>query len=154
MRCVSEKLRYGMIDCRRVKPSPSFNKLFTSSVTRLLQSLQSYSGSSSSPSQSVLSYHYPDFKFVEVSDAYVRSQLCVLKPGKAVDLDNIPARLLVNFVDIVANPLTAIINISLQTRVSPSKWKAARVIPCSKKIRLIIWTTIDLSLFCLQFLRC
>ena len=132
----------------------SFKKLFTSSVTRLLESFQFYPGSSGSPSRSVPSYHYPDFKFAEVSDAYVRSQLCLLKPLKAVDLDNIPARLLVDFVDIVAKSLTAIINISLQTRVSPSKWKAARVIPCSKKIRLIIWTTIDLSLFCLQFLRC
>ena len=39
------------------------------------------------------SRHYPDFNFAEVSEAYVRSQLRGLKPGKAVGLDNIPARL-------------------------------------------------------------
>ena len=100
-----------------------FKKLFASSLTRFFQSYSfpSYSGSSGSPSRSVPSYHYPDFKFAEVSDAYVRSQLCILKPGKAVDLENIPARLLVDFEDNVAKPLTAIIKISLQTRVSPSK---------------------------------
>ena len=44
----------------------------------------------------------------------MRSQLRRLKPGKAVGLENMPARLLVDSTDIVANPLTAIINISLQ----------------------------------------
>ena len=38
--------------------------------------------------------HYRDFNFAEASEAYVRSQLRGLKPGKAVGLDNIPARLL------------------------------------------------------------
>ena len=51
---------------------------------------------------SVNSHHYPDFKFVEVSEAYVGSLLRQLKTGKAVGLDNIPARLLVDSADIVA----------------------------------------------------
>ena len=44
------------------------------------------------------SRHYPDFNFAEVSEAYVRSQLRGLKPGKAVGLDNIPARLWVSVI--------------------------------------------------------
>ena len=68
-----------------------------------------------------------------MSEAYVRSQLRGLKPCKAVGLDNIPARLLVDSADIVAIPLTVIINISLQSGVVPSEWKPARVIPLVKK---------------------
>ena len=65
----------------------SFNKFFTSSVTRLLKSVRSSCGSGASPSPPAPSRHYPDFKFAEVSEAYVRSQHRGLKPGKAVDLD-------------------------------------------------------------------
>ena len=80
-------------------------------------------GSGGSPSLSVLSRHYPDFKCAVVSEAYVRSQLRGLKPGKAVGLDNIPARVLVDSADIVAKPLTTIINISLQSGVVPLEKK-------------------------------
>jgi hypothetical protein len=71
----------------------SFNKFFTSSVTRLLESVQSspiFTSYFPSPDR------HPDFKFVEVSEAYVGSLLRRLKTGKAVGLDNIPARLLVD----------------------------------------------------------
>ena len=70
-----------------------FNKYYTSSVTGLLDSVETSCGSFASPTPS---RHYPDFNVAEVSEAYVhvRSQLRGLKPGKAVGLDNIPARLL------------------------------------------------------------
>ena len=97
-------------------------------MTRLLESVWYCCVSGGSPSQSLLPRHYPDFKFAVVSEAYVGSQLRRLKPGKAVGLDYIPARLLVDSADIVANPL----NISLQSGVVPTEWKAARVIPLSK----------------------
>ena len=79
----------------------SFNKFFTSSVTRLLESVRSCYDHVRSFDQlsSVNSHHYPDFKFVEVSEAYVGSLLRQLKTGKAVGLDNIPARLLVDSAD-------------------------------------------------------
>ena len=102
-------------------------------MTRLVESVQSCCRSHGSLRQSALPPHYPDFKFTATSEAYVRSQLCRLKPGKAVGLDNIPARLLVDSVDIVATPLTAIINISLQSGVVPLEWKAVHVIPLFKK---------------------
>ena len=63
----------------------------------------------------------------------MRSRLRRLKPGKAVGLDNISAPLLVDSADIVANPLTAIINISLQSGVVPTERKAARFILLLKK---------------------
>ena len=78
--------------------------------------------------------NYPDFEFKDVSEDFVRSQLRNLKSGKAVGLsDNIPARLLIDAADIVAKPLTQIINFSLQSGTVPKNWKAARVVPLFKK---------------------
>ena len=87
----------------------------------------------------------------------MRSQPRGLKPGKAVALDNIPARLLIDSSDVVTKPLTAVINSSLQPGVVPSEWKAARVnasSPCSTKAKQIMWTTVVLFLFCRLFLKC
>ena len=76
---------------------------------------------------------YPDFEFKDISEDFVRSQLRRLKPGKAVGLDNIPARLLIDAADIVAKTLTQIINLSLQSGTVPKDWKTARVVPLFKK---------------------
>ena len=144
----------GTLTSDKNRIADSFNQYFTSSVTRLWESVRTSCVSSVSPTPS---RHYPDFNFAEVSEAHVRSQLRGLKPGKAVGLDNIPARLLIDSSDIVAKPLTAVINSSLQPGVVPSKWKAARVnasSPCSKKAKQIMWTTVVLFLFCRLFLKC
>ena len=69
----------------------SFNKYFTFCVTGLLDSVWTSCGCSASPTPS---RHHPDFNFAEVFEAYVRSRLRGLKPGKPVGLDNIPAGLL------------------------------------------------------------
>ena len=53
--------------------------------------------------------------------------------GKAAGLDNIPPRLLKDTADIVATPLTIIINASLRQGRVPDDWKSARVIPLFKK---------------------
>ena len=64
---------------------------------------------------------------------FVWAQLCRLKAGKAVGLDNIPAQLLKDAVDTVAKPITIILNASLQSGRVPDDRKAARVIPLFKK---------------------
>ena len=64
----------------------SFNKYFTSSVTLPLESFRTSCGSGTSPTQSAPSRHYPDFKFAEVSEAYVRSQPRGLKRLKRLAL--------------------------------------------------------------------
>ena len=56
-----------------------------------------------------------------------------LKRTKAVGLDDIPRRLLVDSEEVVAKPICAIINLSLKSGVVPAVWKAARVIPLFKK---------------------
>ena len=55
----------------------------------------------------------PPFEFKEVSEASIRYQLRCLKSNKAVGLDDIPPRLLKDAAQIVAQPLTNIINVSL-----------------------------------------
>ncbi len=82
---------------------------------------------------SPFNYGHPSFKFEEVSEEFVKSKLRGLKAGKAVGLDDVPARLLIDSADIVARPLTDIINVSLQTGQVPIDWKAARVFPLFKK---------------------
>ena len=108
----------------------SFNKFFTSTVIRLVQAVQNTCASEENSMQFPDQVRdYPDFKFKDVSEDFVRSQLRNLKPGKAVGLDNIPSRLLIDAAVIVAKPLTQINNLSLQSGTVPKDWKAARVVP-------------------------
>ena len=79
------------------------------------------------------SRQYPAFKFKEVTETFIKSQLRGLKAGKAVGLDNIPARLLIDSVEIIAKPLSVIFNASLQSGQVPAEFKAARVVPLFKK---------------------
>ena len=81
----------------------------------------------------IINRQYPPFNFLEISVEFVLSQLHSLKSGKASGLDHIRARLLKDSADIVAKPVTFIINISLGTAQVPSDWKSARVIPLFKK---------------------
>ena len=102
----------------------AFNKVFASAATRLM-SLLKFSGVPTLRQPSAFTHQNPPFKFEAVSVAFVRAQLCRLKAGKAVGLDNIPARLLKDAADTVAKPLTIIINASLQSGRVPDDWKAA-----------------------------
>ena len=86
---------------------------------------------------SKLNCQYPSFKFQDVSEASVSSQLRILKAGKAVGLDNIPARLLIDLADIIAKPLTSLINILLHTGCVPLEWNTAGVIPLFKKAKAV-----------------
>ena len=56
-----------------------------------------------------------------------------MKSNKAVGLDKISARLLKDAVDVITPSLTALFNLSFQTRTFPSIWKTAKVIPLFKK---------------------
>ncbi len=114
----------------------SFNKFFTN-VSNCLRDSMWYLNVSNQSICSPFNYGHPSFKFEEVSEAFVKSKLRGLKAGKAVGLDDVPARLLIDSADIVARPLTDIINVSLQTGQVPIDWKAARVFPLFKKGRPI-----------------
>ena len=87
----------------------SFNNLFT----KTLPSTQSFKFLMSGPSYT--------FRFEEVSVDFIRDQLKKLKAKKAVGLDQLPARLLKNSAEIIAKPLTTLINASLIYGYVPSE---------------------------------
>ena len=59
--------------------------------------------------------------------------LCNVKVRKTTGPDNIPAWLLKNDAEVLAPPLTAILNISLREGVVPTEWETANVIPLLKR---------------------
>ena len=67
--------------------------------------------------------------FGTVTQHFIVTELRRLKIGEAVGLDNISSRLLKDAAEIIAEPLTRIINISLTSGTVPIEWKTARVIP-------------------------
>ena len=73
------------------------------------------------------------FKFNSMSERFTLAQLRGLKTGRAAGFDNIPPRLLKYSADIVAKPLTRIINASISQGLVPTECKAARVLPLFKK---------------------
>ena len=132
-RAASSNIRIdGTLSSDKSLIAGSFNKFFTSAVTRLLESARSSCVSVANTIQ-LSTRLYPDFKFEEVSEAFVKCLLRNLKRTKAVGLDDIPGRLLVDSAEVVAKPICAIINLSLKSGVVPTEWKAARVIPLFKK---------------------
>ena len=79
---------------------------------------------------------YPNFtqtfSFTKISSDFICRELKTLKSTKATGLDNINARLLRDAAEIVAQPLTFIMNSSLQSGMVPTSWKKARVTPIFK----------------------
>ena len=116
----------------------AFNNFFVGAATRLLECLP-YAFLSSTGSQNI--HHriaqHPAFKFDKVSEDFVKAKLRALKIGKAMGLDNIPARLLINSADIVAKPLAEMINCSLKSGRVPLDFKSTRVIPLFKKGKVV-----------------
>jgi hypothetical protein len=70
------------------------------------------------------------FKFKTVQQ--VCKLLESLKRKKTTGLDNIPAYLLKDCANVIAKPLTHIINSSLTTGVFPTDWKLSKLIPIPK----------------------
>ena len=72
------------------------------------------------------------FRFTSVSTNFTIEFLRKLKVRKASGLDQIPARLMRDAAAEICNPLTKIINVSLETGYFPREWKVARVVPLFK----------------------
>ena len=70
------------------------------------------------------------FRRVTVDEIY--RDLRKIKPKKAAGLDNIPPRLLRDAANEISQPLTHIINKSLQSGFFPSEWKIAKITPLFK----------------------
>ena len=115
------------------KIANGFNKFFVGTITRLTEAMGSVFTSGASFDMYWRSNTPKElFHFEEISENFTLGQLNKLKSKKAVGLDAIPTRLLKDSAEIIANPLTKIINFSLANRCVPSEWKEARVIPLFK----------------------
>lgn len=72
------------------------------------------------------------FAFENVDSSYILKLLSKLDVSKATGLDNIPARLLRDTAQAIANPLCTIFNKCLASGIFPDKWKRAKVQPVHK----------------------
>lgn len=111
-----------------------FSDFFQSKIQKLRDNLQSSSATSkdtsviinSSPCLSSFS------EFTEVSENYIRELIEKSKP-KSCCLDPLPTRVLKQSIDVLAYPITNIINTSLKTGVFPTSFKKGSVQPLIKK---------------------
>ena len=104
-----------------------FNKHFTSIGKHLAKSFRGVGNWSTSFISDV------KFKPQPVTVASVANQLAQLKTNKATGLDSISARMLRDSSDVIAPPLTYLINMSFRTGVFPDMWKCAKVMALFKK---------------------
>ena len=63
----------------------------------------------------------------------VQKRLSSLNPNKSCGPDGIPSRILKELADIIAGPIAALFNCSLQSGEVPSDWKKANISPIFKK---------------------
>ena len=70
---------------------------------------------------------------VVISEDAVFEVLCKIDPSKACGPDDIPGRLLKEGAPWLAEPLTQLYNLSLQSGVLPRDWRRANVTPVFKK---------------------
>ena len=70
---------------------------------------------------------------VQLAVAMFFSLLIKLSKSKATGLDNIPAKLIREWADLISIPLCKIFNKSLSSCLFPDDWKCARVTPLFKQ---------------------
>ena len=81
--------------------------------------------------RNILSRTMKKFRFRYVSNIFIEKHLKSLKRKKSTGLDNLPSNLLKDCAS-SKNPLTYIINLSLDTCTVPRIWKKAMIIPTFK----------------------
>ena len=72
------------------------------------------------------------FEFNYVSRIFLSKQLKKLKTINTTVLDNFPPALLKDCANVIAGPLSHLINLSLKTGTVPQIWKRARITPLHK----------------------
>lgn len=68
------------------------------------------------------------FQFQAVSKFEVERKLKSIKRSKATGLDDLPPGLLKDTAELIAAPLTHLVNLSLTTNIFPADWKNAKII--------------------------
>ena len=108
-----------------------FNEYFTNIGPQLARSID---GSNRIPFHSYLTKPCSSsFGFQYTNPTDVSKIINKMKPKSSAGYDNISSKLLIQIGDIIACPLSIIINQSLCTGIFPKKLKLAKVIPLYKK---------------------
>ena len=79
-----------------------------------------------------VSYCSHCFKLEDTNADEIKRFCCTLKPKKSAGADKISTSLLQIMIDLVAEPLTYIFNLSFHTGAFPTDFKLAKVIPIFK----------------------
>ena len=74
------------------------------------------------------------FEFHYVSQIFALKQLKKLKPKKATGLDNLPPALLKYCANVIAGPLSHLVNLLLKSGTVAQIWKRARTTPLHKSV--------------------
>ena len=73
------------------------------------------------------------FQFQEINETTIHQMISKLDNRKASANDSIPTKFLVNYNDIIANPISSIYNNSILESTFPSSLKLADITPAHKK---------------------
>ena len=114
----------------------AFGVYFTETVSRLHQSFSNLCNNIGNITSQCFFNRLSSgfaFKFEEVKEQFILNNLHKIDVKKAAGLDNIPPRLLKDSANVIARPLTKIINVSLEQGTVPDDFKLAKVIPVFKK---------------------
>ena len=109
----------------------SFNDFFVNIGTKLASEIEN-----DSPEETLMNNHTPSLKstftFTEICTAEVISVIRNLKTSKSTGIDNIPAKILKTFPNIIGPSITKIFNISLNSGIFVDEWKMDLVLPIYK----------------------
>ena len=111
-----------------------FNRFFCSIADKLVEKLEkrNFDGDKLAEMYKKKRVKPNAFIFVNVGMDKVQKQLSSLNVTKSAGCDGISARFLKEAAEVVASPLTHIINLSLASGQVPSDFKTARVVPLYK----------------------
>ena len=119
--------------------SSIFNVFYTTVASNLVAKLPNPYGVFSASCDSFRRFYSsrlglrPHFVLSPVSHHFIRKQLTLLNPKKAVGLDDVSSLFLRDAADNIVAPVTHIVNLSIMSESVPMAFKEAKVVPLFKK---------------------
>ena len=117
----------------------TFNNFFTS-IHKTFSTENNINDQSEHPDVNNIKEHVkvylekaPEFSIPFVTETFILKQLQSLKTDKATGLDGLSAKYLKLSAQVISKPLTAILNLSIQSSSYPNALKKAKVTPIFKK---------------------
>ena len=123
----------GKLICSPSGIAGAMNSFFLSKVSGLRDKIPQSSADPLSKLRESMSDRQCSFSFGPVDPSNVMKIMKSLKNSKSTGTDNIDTYIIKLVADDIVNPLTHIVNLSMQKSVFPSMWKHAKVVPLLKK---------------------